>query len=371
MPHTPSNSIREPQKRKIVNSKFVYPFLFSQIKISLLKHFTELRWYTVLITTSLYTIAVWVAMYVCNEHDLTESDHFIYWLLVTASTVGYGDYSPSTVAGKWVVVLFVIPVGLILFGLILGRLAAFISYQWRKGARGLNSIDYTDHILIIGWNNRRTLSLIRLLQQDSGHLINQKKIVLMVSEEMENPLPGEIGFVRTSNCSAMEELKRANIFRASCIIINGESDEVTMTVSLACATLNPTAHIIAYFNKEGIGSLLKKHCPNIECVPSVSVEMMARSALDPGSSELHHQLLDPHTGMTQYSSEYVGDTTTVRKLYITMKEKYNATLIGIAEDKSKPLVLNPDLSKSIEPGNRIHYISKKRIESLTDKTVTF
>ena len=53
----------------------------------------------------------WLLLWLCDEEVLTSAD-FLYWIVVTASTAGYGDFSPQTEAGKYVVSLFVIPFGL-------------------------------------------------------------------------------------------------------------------------------------------------------------------------------------------------------------------------------------------------------------------
>jgi len=47
----------------------------------------------------------------------------------------------------------------------------------------------------------------------------------------------------------------------------------------------------------------QQHCPEVECTPSVAVEMLAKSVFDPGSSLLHHDLLDVEEGQAQFSVE--------------------------------------------------------------------
>lgn len=71
-----------------------------------------------------YVVTAWVLLVLAGEHDLTSSlTTFAYYLVVTASTVGYGDLSPTTEIGQWVVILFVIPGGLSLFAALLGKVA--------------------------------------------------------------------------------------------------------------------------------------------------------------------------------------------------------------------------------------------------------
>ncbi|MDX1452325.1 MAG: ion channel [Oleiphilaceae bacterium] len=335
--------------------------MFENIKRIILKHFMDLRWHGIVLAIVFYVIASWVLLRLSGETSLTSSLDYLYWLAVTASTVGYGDLSPQTTGGRIIVSIFVIPLGLGLFGLAIGRIAAFVSYQWRKGIQGLKKLNVKDHILVVGWNGNKTLHLIRLLLREMEHGAN-KSVVLCVRHEMENPFPEHIGFVRVNSFTTDEDMTRAGVQTASCIIIDNLDDDITMTSSLYCSSQNPRAHIIAYFQQEELGHLLKSHCPNIECMPSVSVEMIAKSAVDPGSSALHHELLDVDKGMTQYSVIYDGaDNILVADVFHALKRKYDATLIGIAGKQCEDMEINPALDKKIVPGSTIYYIADERV----------
>ncbi|GAK84446.1 putative potassium channel protein [Vibrio ponticus] len=49
-----------------------------------------------------YIVIAWLLLKLAGETALTNSfSNFVYYLMVTASTVGYGDHSPVTDAGKW------------------------------------------------------------------------------------------------------------------------------------------------------------------------------------------------------------------------------------------------------------------------------
>ncbi|MEM7267318.1 MAG: potassium channel family protein, partial [Pseudomonadota bacterium] len=99
----------------------------------MLQYFAESRWYTIVGATAFYAVTSYWLLYAAEEHDLITNADFIYWLAVTASTVGYGDLSPGTPAGKLVVALYVIPLGLSIFAMVIGRIAAWVSLTWKKG----------------------------------------------------------------------------------------------------------------------------------------------------------------------------------------------------------------------------------------------
>lgn len=337
--------------------------IIHRLRRILTRLFVQLRWQNLLIGLLVYIAVSWVLLVACGETELIQWPRFFYWLVVTGSTVGYGDFSPTTEAGQWVVSLVVIPFGLSLFALTVGHIAAFATQQWKKGVRGLKALSIDNHILVIGWNDHRTLHLLRLLLREEADSGVQRPVVLCCDADIENPLPDQIGFVRVGSYSDHEDMQRACPETAACIIIDSESDEITMTSALYCYGVNPSAHTIAYFQNESLSDILKKHCPNVECTPSVSVEMMAKAAVDPGSSALHHELLNVAQGMTQYSVRYPDDQpeVPVEALFVALKKAHAATLIGLRPPSAQSIVLNPALDQAVTPGTTLYYIADDRI----------
>ena len=199
-----------------------------------------------------------------------------------------------------------------------------------------------------------------LQYEEKGH----RAIVLCVRPDIENPLPGEIEFVRTPSFTDSQSMVRAGVDTASCIVIDNSEDDVTLSAALFCANQNPNAHILAYFNDESLSDLLKHHCPNVECIPSVAVEMLAKAAIDPGSSELHHELLSTHKGMTQYAVQFPTNSkpSTVAPLFNGFKQQYEAILIAI--DTGKGVELNPPLERDVPPGAKLFYIADERVDQI-------
>ncbi|MDC5803457.1 ion channel [Vibrio europaeus] len=308
----------------------------------------------------IYVAASWILLRASSEHALTDDPStFLYFLMVTASTVGYGDHSPQTAMGKWVVILFVIPGGLSLFAALIGRLAAGMVEYWRAGILGKRRIGVENHIVLLGWNGQRTMHLIRMLQHEED---GKRPIVLCSRSDIENPLPGEIGFVKVNSYTDSQEMEKAAIETASCIVVDNLEDDITLSAALYSANINPNAHLLAYFKDEALSNLLSQHCPNAECIPAVGAEMLAKAAVDPGSSALHQELLASTRGMTQYSTIYPSEQKTIKveDAFQFMKRDYQATLIAL--DVGQGIELNPELEKEILPGAKIFYIADERIE---------
>jgi voltage-gated potassium channel len=333
--------------------------LWIQLQRWTVRHFGQLNGRNLLLAFFGYVILSWATLHLIGEKDLVASPaDFVYYLVVTASTVGYGDMSPVTDQGKWFVSLFVIPFGLGLFAFSVGHITGLMIRYWKSSIRGKRSIKVNNHILILGWNEKRTLHLIKMLQYEEK---KRRPIVLCVRPEIENPLPGDIDFVRVSSFTDSLGMDKAKIESASCVIIDNDEDDITLSAALFCASRNPDAHILAYFKDESLSHLLKQHCPHAECIPSVSVEMLAKAAADPGSSNLHHELLSAHKGMTQYSVTYphTEPETNVETLFSSFKRNHEATLIAV--DNGSGIELNPPLDLKVSGGSKIFYISDERV----------
>jgi voltage-gated potassium channel len=338
--------------------------IFFKLRKLLSRYLQQMRWYVIVSAFFVYALISWLLLVWAGETALYQWPDYLYWLVVTSSTVGYGDLSPVSAAGKYVVSLVIIPVGLSLFALILGRAAAWVSNQWFKGVKGMKDLHLDDHILVIGWNGQRTIQLLNLLLREKEHAANSPAIALCVKAEVENPMPDQVEFVRVESFNQDQDMDRACIGDASVIIIDNDYDDMTMTAALYASKRNPDSHIIAYFKDESLVGLLRQHCPNVECTPSVAVEMLAKSAFDPGSSALHHDLLSVQEGQAQYSVAVpqLSKPLTVGQLFAGMKKHYDATLIALA-DKSKKIALNPASDRQILNGDKIYYIAERRISN--------
>lgn len=310
---------------------------------------------------AVYILSCYLLMAIAGEHDLLSFENFFYWLAVTGSTVGYGDLSPITSLGKLFTAIWVIPLGLSVFAFIIAKIGFYLSELTLKGKRGLRMSQMQNHTVIIGWNGSRTLRLIELLKAKSDNA--PRSIVLCVNDDMENPLPGSIDFVKVDSFSHEQTMKRANLVDAFSLIIDTPQDDVTLTTALYCRTVNPTIHTTAYFQDESVGKLLRMHCPTVECIPSVDVEMLAKSSVDPGSSFLHKQLLDSTEGMTQYSIDYERENIVLEPLFDHFKHQLSATIIGIKVAGQGAVSVNPDLDHPVCLGDTIYYINERRLSA--------
>ncbi len=327
------------------------------------QHFLKLSWLAlVLILLSHFFLALGM-MYLAGE-DALISDWFYYYI-TTATTIGYGDLSPSSYSGRLMASLFVLPGAVVLFAGFLGKLTTFFIDFWRRGMQGKGDYsELSNHIVILGWNARHTPRMIELIYGDTRR--EEREVILCTTEDIENPFPDQILFVKGESLNDSQLLKRASLDSAARVIIYRDSDDATLATCLTVAARKTQAHIVAWFENLQMASLLKSHCPEVESHTNISMELMVRSAQDPGSSRLQSQLLSTLIGPTQYSVR-VPDSfngVTFGRLMEFFKVRHEAIALGIADSATgDDLKLNPKSTDTVVAGQVVYYLSAERIRS--------
>jgi len=337
--------------------------LLLRLKAFFMRHLTRMGGFALTTSIMVYVVVTWLGLYLCGETALIQPNDFIYFLVVTASTVGYGDMSPESAAGRWFAALWIIPIGLSLFVTIVTKVGMVLAALWRGGIMGEKALVLENHILVIGWDERESTRLLSLLVREENDRVNPRTVSLCVTEDIANPLPGEIEFVRVASYTDSSLVERTSLDKASCVIVDAESDHETLAIALFVNTVNQQANLAVYFKDSEMAPLLSSVCPQAEVIPSVAVEMLAKSASDPGSSALHRELLDVAFEQTQYSAQMpehlVGQP--VELLFNALKLKNDATLIGIKQSGERDVHVNPALDHIIEAHTQFFYIADDRI----------
>ena len=112
--------------------------------------------------------------------QFTHISDALWWVLVTMTTVGYGDKVPVTTGGR-IIGIFIMFFGLSLISIFTATVSSiFIARQIKEG-RGLEDIKEKEHLIICGWN----FSAEQILKYLQNNYLQKNLIVLI------NQLPEE------------------------------------------------------------------------------------------------------------------------------------------------------------------------------------
>ena len=328
------------------------------------QHMLRLSWSGLGTAFFVHFTLSWSLLELAQETHLTAPRIFYYFYLVTASTVGYGDLSPHTDLGRLIVSLFIIPGGISLFATMVGKVTTRFVEAWRQTMKG--QLDFSgqlkDHLVIMGWHQDSTKRMLQLIFGDKRRV--KRDIVLVATQDMENPDPKRIHFVAAGNLASEDACQRAAVKDASRIIISGWNDENTLTTALKLIATGTSAHIVCHFSNPEKASLLKAHAPMVECHISKTVEMLVRSAQDPGSTRIQNQLLNTLTGPTQFSVQVPEDFEgcCFKDIIAYFKLEKDALVLGLADSvHGDDLVLNPTGNHPVVAGQLVYYMSSERV----------
>jgi voltage-gated potassium channel len=168
----------------------------------------------------------------------------IWWAVITASTVGYGDYVPQTMAGR-ITGLLLLLVGTGFLSSYFIHLSAATVTKQNEYLEGKIGFKGNGHVIIIGWNER-SRAIIRSLSE------TRQQIILIDESLGTNPIRDEnVHFIR-GRAHRDDILLKARIQTAQKVIITSDqnldelqADMNTVLTLLAIKGLNPSIYCIA------------------------------------------------------------------------------------------------------------------------------
>lgn len=325
------------------------------------------------LSSVLYFIIVNLAFgYTCyslmNEPTITpDIITFVYWSIVTASSLGFGDISPSSDVGRLFLVLYYIPSFFLLFGLLLGKLGELI-YKYRNdlmdGKLKMNKMN--NHITLVTSNEKSARHLINLIMSDKNR--PDRTIILLTDSDFQHPFPEEekIKFLKVDGLYDPSTVDKAFIKNAARVVIDTEDDNANFALSVHFSTkIDKTGVTTTFLQDESRASTLRSLGKNIEVITAFKHEQMVRSMQDTGTSSVFYHLLTNEMQTMHVQEVKFCCDVDIKTLREKMQNTHNAILMGYAQDlMSNTLIVNPDNEVTLESSCTyyIHYVALTRIQ---------
>jgi len=268
----------------------------------------------------------------------------LYWSIVSITTVGYGDLAPVTPAARAASVVMLLSF-MALMPLVGATITSIYVSKKIKGERGLEQLNFRNHIVICGWNNNGLNILAGL--QDLGE--RQPVVVAgdLEQDHFENlaqQFPQlDLHFVRGPYTS-VPVLTRANAryARVALVLISYSldslmrSDEKAVLAVLALRELGPNLRIVAEcFATSYRGHLRRAGANRVIVSGELDSFMITAAALTPGLDSSLKDALTFGSGNEIWTApiprEFVGRT--FKDLAIHWLSEKHWILLGLVQER--------------------------------------
>ena len=321
------------------------------------KQTSQLKGWALFVMVTLYLIISWLLFYLAGETELVNDwVNFVYFASTTASTVGYGDVSPSTTNGKLVAALWFFPGAVLIFTAILSKLASFVLEGARRVTEGLGDFDdLSGATVIIGYHTERTPRMVKDIF--SGR--DGDKDIVILADQKNVLIPDGVRFVFSERLDHEEALLRAATRQADKVLIYTETDSQTFNICLAVREINSIATVAAFFMDRKTATRAEKFA-GIDAIVSTSAEMLVRAVQDPGSGSVLMALTAAGHKSTLYSDVLTGTNNMPSEYTREAISKHGGTMVAVSKDDDSP-TFSP-FPTNLEPGMTVFYIAQIRFE---------
>lgn len=336
-------------------------WVLGRLSRSLLRHVRRVSWLALVMALLAHLLLTWLLLAAAGEAKLIAPGAFPYYYMTTATTIGYGDLTPQTTAGRMVVAFLLMPGSVAFFAAVLTKTGAGLSVYWRRHREGRMRYDeMSGHTVLVGWRGAESDRLVSLLLSDTA--TDDEGLVVIAEELKENHRPEHMRFVALGTYADAPSFARAAVASAHRIIINPPTDDQTLAAVLAVMAHAPSAHVVAHFECEAAAQLVRSHYPQVECTRPMVAEVIARAAQDPGSSALTQDLLSADEGQAQFSLIVPpGVRATAQQVAASLKP-HGGMFIGV-RDVDGAMHINPDDDRQVDAGALAYYLAPRRIDA--------
>lgn len=287
----------------------------------------------------------------------------LYWVMTTLATVGYGDYAPTTPAGRvFTILLYASGIGLV--SLCIGKVIGIASHIERLKVGGRMKYKGRNHIILVGWNEKTHAAILEILTSDSSSVI-----VVIDTLEKAPLLTDRVHYIR-GDASDEEILLRANLPYAKGVILFADQitqeiyanrdpllvDGKTLLIATAITSIEEKWNVSVHVTAEVINQKhmrLFKHVRVDEFVPSQEMISHAavRSVYSHGVTKMYTELLTRQCEDSMYEITKHEEWRTYRDAFEDLLNQ-GATLVADRGD----LHINHKLDQQIPDDAQLYVI---------------
>lgn len=282
----------------------------------------------------------------------------MWYMIITLTTVGYGDLYPVTTFGKMIGYIFVFG-SLGVLGYLISTLSSKYNIMMQEKKLGFRGTQFEDHILFIGWNE-----FSRLVADEIYHTSKKIAFVTVKKDEIDliyAQFGKENTFVLFADYNNLDSLEKANVSKASAVFISIPDDAQVLLYVLDFKKRYPQPQIVVSIENSKLKETFKSAGVTYAIAKNeIASKMVASYIFEPDVANLNSDLISSSRNEIDYdmqeyevleNNKYVGEKYI--NAFIDMKKVHNTILVGLSRkvNSSWKLYTNPPENEVIQEGD--------------------
>jgi voltage-gated potassium channel len=313
-------------------------------------------WKFLILFAGVWTFAA-VGFYRFEGNGISLLNSF-YWAIITLSTIGYGDITPTTTAAREFTIL-VASSQLFLLGYLISVITTTVTEESQRRILGTLGTDMRGHVVVLGYTAVGSAAVRELLDEE------QKVAVVAESADQVANIHAlakeDRLFVTYGPPAAVEILKRVNIEAAHSVVVATGDDAENLIAALNVRSLSRSVRIVVSVTRPELkdtlrsagvtyvaspGDLGGRLCANAAFRPDVAIALEDLSSGANGAGLQEYMI----TERSPISTQGLLEAESI------VRKHTDCLVLGIArKDPSGEFhtLLNPPTTTTFHPGDAI------------------
>lgn len=306
-----------------------------------------------------------------NIHSFNDA---FWYMLVTITSVGYGDLVPQSLIGK-IIGYFYVFSSLFILGVLISSMSTNISNMIEEKKLGYRGTDFTDHIICIGWNDFSKMVVDELMEASRKIAIvtNKKEEVDFIYEEYGN----KNVFVLYAEYHNLDSIVKTNPDQASEIFLgfSDDTEALIYVINLIKKFPNPNI-VVSIENYKLRDTFIMAGVKHVVARNEIASKLVASYVFEPDVADLNIDLMGSAIHAEDFDNQQYLVTEKNPYLnknyddaFVSLKLKYNIVLLGIVKkvDGKDELFVNARSDTTIELNDYLIIMVAGKIKRRVEK----
>lgn len=288
-----------------------------------------------------------------------------WYVIVTLTTVGYGDTYPVTPLGRIIGAVFLLS-SLGIIGLLIGMVSGWVREIQHKWNMGYYGTAMKNHVVIIGWDEfaHAVVDCLLAAKKQVAIVTHTKDTV----EEIYERFSKDFVFVLHSGYDSIKNFEKVNISGAALVFVNvqGDTDKLITIINVRQSYPKTNLQFLVVLEQQGLrDTFIGAGVTYVLSKNDIAAKLVASYIFEPDVAHFNNDLLSHALSKNDYDvQEYkvLEHNPLVNKQYgevfQSIKEQFGCLPIGLVKtrDRERLLLKIPPDKTPVQAGDYLIFI---------------